>query len=242
MSSPESSLPRRIVLKLSGEMLKNEKSGYTLDANTLSDLADEIREVYDLGIEIGIVVGGGNIFRGLAGSSFGIGRVQGDHMGMLATCINALALQDALESKRLDTRVMTAIEMRAVAEPYIRRVAMRHMEKGRVVIFGGGTGNPYFTTDSAAALRASEIGANLLLKATKVDGIYSADPEKEPNAVKYDRITYKEAIDRELRVMDTTAFSLCRENGIPIAVFNLNHQGEILRVVKGESVGTRVNS
>jgi len=221
-------------------MLQNKKDCLSLDVSVLTALADEIKEVHATGVQIGMVVGGGNIFRGLAGEGFGIGRVQGDHMGMLATCINALALQDALESVDIPTRVMTAISMPAVAEPYIRRVAMSHLDKGRVVIFGAGTGNPYFTTDSAAALRASEIGANMLLKATKVDGIYDKDPMKHDDAVKFDQITFRQAIEKQLRIMDTAAFSLCEDNHIPITVFNLMNKGDILRVVTGETVGTKV--
>lgn len=231
---------QRVLLKLSGEVLGNKEKGMSLDGDVIGKLAEDLKVVHELGVEIGVVVGGGNIFRGLAGTRFGIGRVQGDYMGMLATCINALALQDALEHVGVPSRVMTAVRIEAVAEPYIRRRAIRHFEKGRIVIFGGGTGNPYFTTDSAAALRACEIEADMVLKATKVDGIYSADPNKDPEAERYDTISFQEAIDKRLMVMDTAAFALCMENNIPITVFDFYKDGQILRVVKGEDVGTRV--
>ena len=230
----------RILLKLSGEVLGNKDTGHSLDADIIGVLAAQLKAIHELGVEVGIVVGGGNIFRGLAGTQSGMGRVQGDYMGMLATCINALALQDALESIEVPTRVMTALAIDSVAEPYIRRRALRHLDKGRVVIFGGGTGNPFFTTDSAAALRACEIEADMLLKATKVDGIYSADPDKDPDATRYDTIRFQEAIDKRLMVMDTAAFAMCMDNNIPITVFDFYRENEILRVVRGESVGTRV--
>jgi uridylate kinase len=231
---------KRIVLKLSGEILAGA-AGHGIDETVMGTLADEIREVHDLGVQVGIVTGGGNIFRGLAASTRGMDRVGADYMGMLATVINGLALQHALEKRGLYTRVMSAIEMARVCEPYIRRRATRHLEKGRVVIMAAGTGNPYFTTDTAAALRAIEIGADAILKATKVDGIYSADPMRVPNADRFDRLTYIEVLNRGLRVMDTTAISLCMENKLPIVVFNLNTPGNLRRVVMGEpGVGSLV--
>jgi len=232
---------RRIMLKLSGEVFMNRKLGESLDPNILSSIAGQIKKVKDMGVEIAIVVGGGNIFRGLPGEACGIDRTTGDYMGMLATVINSLALQAALENMGVHTRGMTAIAMPAIAEPFIRRRAMRHLEKGRVVIFGAGTGNPYFTTDSAAALRASEIGADLLLKGTKVDGIYTADPFKDPTAKRYDQITYAAALSKRLKVMDAAAFSLCMDNRIPIIVFNFFKQDEIIRVLRGQPVGTLVH-
>ncbi|MCP5488913.1 MAG: UMP kinase [Verrucomicrobia bacterium] len=231
---------RRILLKLSGEVLLNRDSGNSLDPGILLSVAKQIKEVKKLGVEVAIVIGGGNIFRGLPGQSCGIDRTTGDHMGMLATVINSLALQSALESQGVDTRVMSAINIPAVAEPFIRRRAMRHLEKGRVIIIGAGTGNPYFTTDSAAALRASEINADVLLKATKVDGIYTADPMKDKTAKRYDTLTYHQALKDELKVMDAAAFSLCMENKIPILVFNFFKQNEILRAVLGKRTGTLV--
>ncbi len=231
---------RRILLKLSGEACQNQQTGAPLDAQAFSAIAGQVKEVASLGVQIGVVVGGGNIYRGAFGVENGIGRTTGDHMGMLATVINSLALQSALERLGVETRVMTALGIDAVAEPFIRRRALRHLEKGRVVIFGAGTGNPYFTTDSAAALRASEMDCDVLFKATKVDGVYSADPMKDPDATRYERITYQEAIDQRLRVMDTAAFSLCMENRIPIVVFNFFKPNEILRVLRGEPVGTLV--
>jgi len=211
-----------------------------IDFDTLGRFADEVAAAHALGVEIGLVVGGGNIFRGAKADETGIDRPTGDYMGMLATVINALAIQGVLEKRGVPTRVLTAIEMRPVAEPYIRRRATRHLEKGRVVIFGAGTGNPFFTTDTAAALRASEIGAEVLFKATKVDGIYDSDPVKNPNARKFDELTYTEVLTQNLRVMDATAISLCRENRMPICVFNLNDQGSIIKVLKGERIGTIV--
>jgi uridylate kinase len=231
---------KRIMLKLSGEVFGNREHGHSLDAEVLAKVAAQLVEVSKMGVQISMVVGGGNIFRGLAGEHAGIKRTQGDYMGMLATVINALALQSALEKAGAETRVMTAIPMNNVAEPFIRRRAIRHLEKGRIVIFGAGTGNPYFTTDSAAALRASEIDVDVLLKGTKVDGVYDSDPHKNPDAVRYDQLTYSEAISKNLKVMDTAAFSLCRENDIPIIVFDFFKDHELLRVMEGESVGTLI--
>lgn len=230
---------RRVLLKLSGEALGGEK-GLGICPEVVHDMASQIREVRQLGVEVVIVVGGGNIFRGALGSERGIERATGDYMGMLATVINALALQDALEKQGVATRVQSAIAMSQVAEPFIRRRAVRHLEKGRVVIFGGGTGNPYFSTDTAAALRANEIGAEVILKATKVDGIYDSDPKTNPQAKLYNRITYSEALQKRLRVMDSTAFSLCLDNRMPIIVFNLFKPHNIKRVVMGENIGTHV--
>lgn len=231
---------RRILLKLSGEALQSRTSGLSIAPEVLAELASQIGRVRRMGVEIAVVVGGGNIFRGANGESRGIDRATGDYMGMLATVINALAIQAALEKEGLDTRVQTAIEMRQVAEPFIRRRALRHLSKGRVVIFGGGTGNPYFSTDTAAALRASEIGADALLKATKVDGVYSSDPVKNPSAVKYRKLCYQEALEKRLRVMDAAAFALCMENRIPIVVFDAFAKDNLERVVAGEQVGTLV--
>lgn len=231
---------KRILLKLSGEALMGEKQ-YGIDPKRLSAYADEIKEVVDKGIEVAIVIGGGNIFRGLAGASDGMDRVQGDHMGMLATVINGLALQSALELKGVQTRLQSAIQINEVAEPFIRRRAMRHLEKGRVVIFGGGTGNPYFTTDSAAVLRAIEIEANVILKGTRVDGIYTSDPEKDITATKFDTISFKDVLTKGLKVMDTTAFTLSQENELPIVVFDMNKKGNLLKLVSGENIGTVVN-
>ncbi|MEI6563303.1 MAG: UMP kinase [bacterium] len=231
---------KRVLLKLSGEVLQSKKSGLSIDPEVLAGFARQIKEVRTTGVEIAIVVGGGNIFRGHIGESRGIDRNTGDYMGMLATVINALAIQDALEKEGVDTRVQTAIEMRQVAEPFIRRRAMRHLSKGRVVIFGGGTGNPYFSTDTAAALRASELDVDALLKATKVDGIYSADPVKDPKAKRYTQIGYQDAIAKQLKVMDAAAFSLCMENDIPIIVFDFFRPGNFGRVVAGEPIGTLV--
>jgi len=233
---------KRILLKLSGEVLQRRGSGENFDPAILRDIARQIKEVKALGAQVAIVVGGGNIFRGMPGEACGIDRTTGDYMGMLATVINSLALQSALEDEGVYTRVMTAISMPAVAEPFIRRRAIRHLEKGRVVIFGAGTGNPYFTTDSAAALRASEIDADVVLKGTKVDGIYTADPMKNPKATRFKDITYTEALSRQLKIMDAAAFSLCMEKKIPIIVFNFFKKGEIIRVLKGEPVGTLVHS
>jgi uridylate kinase len=214
---------------------------YGIDAKRLEQYANEIKTVIDRGIEVAIVIGGGNIFRGLSGASQGMDRVQGDHMGMLATVINGLALQSALENQGVETRLQTAIKIDEVAEPFIRRRAMRHLEKGRVVIFGGGTGNPYFTTDSAAVLRAIEIKADVILKGTRVDGIYSADPEKDKSAIRYDKISFQDVLSKGLKVMDTTAFTLSQENELPIVVFDMNKDGNLLKVVTGEDVGTEVN-
>ena len=232
---------RRIVLKLSGEALAGSQ-GYGIDPLVLDRVAAELRDVVTLGVQIAIVIGGGNIFRGIAASAGGMERATADYMGMLATVINALALQDALEKVGLQTRVLSAIEMRAVAEPYIRRRAMRHLEKGRVVIFAAGTGNPFFTTDTAGALRAVEIGADAIMKATKVDGIYSADPKRDANAERLERITYIEMLNRGLQVMDAAAISLCMDNKLPIIVFDLTRSGNIKRIVLGEAVGSIVSS
>jgi uridylate kinase len=230
---------RRILLKLSGEALMGSQS-FGLDEAVVAQIAGEIVEVHGLGVQIAIVVGGGNIIRGLAASHRGIDRVTGDNMGMLATVINALALQDALEKRGSPTRVQTAIEIRAVAEPLIRRRAIRHLEKGRIVIFAAGTGNPFFTTDSAAALRANEIHAEILLKATRVDGVFTADPRQDPNARLLAEVTYQEVLEQDLRIMDTAAISLCRDNNLQIAIFNLAVPGNIRRVVCGERVGSIV--
>ena len=215
---------------------------YGIDPARLKEYATEIKEVVDKGVEVAIVIGGGNIFRGVAGASNGMDRVQGDYMGMLATVINSLALQSALEAEGIFTRLQTAINMEAIAEPFIKRRAVRHLEKGRVVIFGAGTGNPYFTTDSAAVLRAIEINADVILKGTRVDGIYTADPEKDENAVKFDNITFNEVLEKNLKVMDMTAFTLSQENKLPIIVFDMNQKGNLLKVVSGENVGTTVNN
>lgn len=231
---------KRILLKLSGEALMGERQ-YGIDPQRLKEYAKEVKQVVDLGVELAIVIGGGNIFRGVAGASNGMDRVQGDHMGMLATCINGLALQSALEDEGIHTRLQTALEIKEVAEPYIKRKAIRHLEKGRVVIFGAGTGNPYFTTDTAAVLRAIEVHADAILKGTRVDGIYSADPEKDKTATKFDRITYKDVMEKGLKVMDMTAFTLSEENKLPIIVFDMNKQGNLLRLVSGEPIGTVVN-
>ncbi len=229
----------RILLKLSGEALGGE-SGVGISPEAVRNMAEQIREVRDLGVQVVLVVGGGNIFRGLPASERGIERATGDYMGMLATIINALALQDALEKIGVATRVQSAISMAQVAEPFIRRRAVRHLEKGRVVIFGGGTGNPYFSTDTAAALRANEIGAEVILKATKVDGIYDCDPKKNPKAKRYSTIKYLEALQKQLKVMDSTAFSLCMDNKMPIIVFDLFRPHNLKRVILGEAVGTLV--
>ncbi|WP_417199309.1 UMP kinase [Bizionia sp.] len=230
----------RILLKLSGEALMGNRQ-YGIDPARLSEYANDIKEITDKGIQVAIVIGGGNIFRGVAGASNGMDRVQGDHMGMLATVINGLALQSALENAGVPTRLQTAIHIEEVAEPFIRRKAMRHLEKGRVVIFGGGTGNPYFTTDSAAVLRAIEIEADVILKGTRVDGIYTADPEKDSQAIKFDHITFDDVLRKGLKVMDTTAFTLSQENELPIIVFDMNKKGNLLKVVSGENIGTKVN-
>lgn len=228
---------KRILLKVSGEALVGEM-GYGISPEIISGIAAEIREVHELGVEIAIVIGGGNIFRGLSANSQGMDRATADYMGMLATVINGLALQDALEKKGVPTRLLSAIEMKEIAEPYIRRRATRHLEKGRVVIFSAGTGNPYFTTDTAASLRAMEIGADVILKATKVDGVYDADPMTVKGARKLKEVTYIEVLEKDLKVIDATAISLSRDNKLPIIIFNLTHKGNIKRVVLGESIGT----
>ena len=232
---------KRILLKISGEALAGDK-GFGVDTATIHSIAGEIKDVHELGVEIALVVGGGNFFRGVAEQARDMDRVSADHMGMLATVINALALQDALEKQGVFTRVMSALEMNQVAEPFIRRRALRHMEKGRVVIFGGGTGNPYFSTDTAASLRAMEIKADVIMKATKVDGIYDADPKLVSDAIKFETITYLDVLKRGLRVMDATAISLCQENNLPIVIFNLGKHGNIKRVVQGEKVGSLVSA
>ena len=230
---------QRILLKLSGELLAGER-GHGIDEQILGGLAEEVRDVHALGIQIGIVIGGGNIFRGLAASGRGMDRVAADHMGMLATVINSLALQHFLEHQAVQTRVMSAVEMNRVCEPYIRRRAVRHLEKGRVVILAAGTGNPYFTTDTAAALRAVETGADVILKATRVDGVYSGDPEKDPSATFFPQISYLDILNKGLKVMDSTAISLCMDNRLPLVIFNVGVRGNLMRVVQGETVGTRV--
>ena len=232
---------RRILLKLSGEALGGEM-GVGICPKAVQDMADQIKEVRDIGVQVVVVIGGGNIFRGLAGSERGIERAAADYMGMMATVINALALQDALEKMGVPTRVQSAITMHQVAEPFIRRRAIRHLEKKRVVIFGGGTGNPYFSTDTAAALRANEIGAEVILKATKVDGIYDADPKKNPDAKRFSTINYLDALQRQLKVMDSTAFSMCMDNKMPIIVFDFFRPHNLRRVVLGQKVGTLVTS
>jgi uridylate kinase len=230
---------RRLLLKLSGEGLAGE-DGFGIHPGVIGGIADQIREVFDLGTQISLVIGGGNIIRGMTAAAQGMDRAQADYMGMLASVINAMALQDALEKVGVPTRVQTAIEIAQVAETYIRRRAMRHLEKGRIVIFAGGTGNPFFTTDTAAALRAAEIGAEVVMKATQVDGVYSADPTKDPNAIRYTELTFAEALQRDLRFMDQAAISLCRENDLPIVVFDMGVKGNILKAVRGETVGTLV--
>jgi len=230
---------KRILLKLSGEALMGSQ-GHGIDLTVIDKIASEIKEVAGNGVEVAIVIGGGNIFRGLSAAAKGMERASADYMGMLATVLNALALQNTLENKGVATRVQSAIEMRELAETYIRRRAVRHLEKKRVVIFAAGTGNPYFTTDTAAALRAMEIGAEVIMKATKVDGVYSADPVKDPSAVKYDRLSYLDVLQRNLKVMDATAISLCMDNNLPIIVFNLNVPGNIKKIVAGEPLGTLV--
>ena len=231
---------KRILLKLSGEALMGNRQ-YGIDPQRLSEYAKDIKEIVEKGIEVAIVIGGGNIFRGVAGASNGMDRVQGDHMGMLATVINGLALQSALENEGIPIRLQSAIKINEVAEPFIRRKAMRHLEKGRVVIFGGGTGNPYFTTDSAAVLRAIEIEADVILKGTRVDGIYSADPEKDASASKFKTISFDDVLSKGLKVMDTTAFTLSQENELPIIVFDMNKKGNLLKIVSGEQIGTTVS-
>ena len=230
----------RILLKLSGESLMGDKA-FGIDNDRLSACAYQIKEIRELGIEIAIVIGGGNIFRGVAGASNGMDRVQGDYMGMLATVINGMALQGALEEKGMLTRLQTALKIEAIAEPYIKRRAVRHLEKGRIVIFGAGTGNPYFTTDTAAVLRGVEIDADVILKGTRVDGIYTADPEKDANATKFDSISFDDVIKKGLNVMDSTAFTLSQENKLPIVVFDMNKEGNLLKICEGKNIGTIVN-
>ncbi|NEV94688.1 UMP kinase [Psychroflexus sp. YR1-1] len=231
---------KRILLKLSGEALMGDRQ-YGIDPKRLDDYAKEIKTIIDAGVEVAIVIGGGNIFRGISGASKGMDRVQGDHMGMLATVINGLALQSACEDNGMQTRLQSAIKINEVAEPFIRRKAIRHLEKGRVVIFGGGTGNPYFTTDSAAVLRAIEMEADVILKGTRVDGIYTSDPEQNTDATKFDFISFEEVLKKGLKVMDTTAFTLSQENELPIIVFDMNTSGNLLRIISGENIGTKVN-
>ena len=233
-------LYKRILLKLSGEALLGERS-HGVDPKRILAYSKEIKEIVDSGIELAIVIGGGNIFRGISGASNGIDRVQADYMGMLATVINGLALQSSLEELKVQTRLQTAVKIEAVAEPYIKRKAVRHLEKKRVVIFGAGTGNPFFTTDSAAVLRAVEINADAILKGTRVDGIYNIDPEKNENAVKFKHLTYDEAINKKLKIMDSTAFTLSQENKLPIIVFNMNKPGNLKKIVEGSEIGTIVN-
>lgn len=230
---------KRVLLKLSGEALMGEQE-FGISSDVINSYARQIKEIVELGVEVSIVIGGGNIFRGISGATQGVDRVTGDHMGMLATVINSLALQNAIEKLGVPTRVQTAIEMPKIAEPFIKRKAQRHLEKGRVVIFGAGTGNPYFTTDTAAALRAIEMNTEAVLKATKVDGIYDKDPVKYSDAVKYDRVTYTEVLNKDLKVMDATAISLCRENKLPIVVFDSLTEGNIKKVIMGENIGTVV--
>lgn len=231
---------KRILLKLSGEALMGEKQ-FGIDNNRLKQYAEEIKEIVDAGVEVAVVIGGGNIFRGVQAEEGGIERTQGDYMGMLATMINAMALQAALEQAKVKTRLQSAIEMKQIAEPFIRRRAMRHLEKGRVVIFGAGTGNPFFTTDSAASLRAIEMDVDVILKGTRVDGIYTADPEKDPDATRYSRVTFDEVFAKGLKVMDMTAFTLCNENKLPIIVFDMNKPGNLMRVLEGQEIGTLVD-
>lgn len=230
---------RRILLKLSGEVLAGEQ-GFGINPARASYLASEVKSIYDLGVEIGLIIGAGNIFRGVQAEASGLDRVTGDYMGMLATIINAMAVQDALEKMGCDTRTLTAIDITKVAEPYIRRRALRHLEKNRIVIVAGGTGNPYFSTDTAAALRATELGAEIVLKGTKVSGVYDSDPMKNTAAVKYDMVSYKEVLTKNLRVMDLTAITLCQENRVPIGVFNINNAGDLKKMVTGSKLGTLV--
>ena len=231
---------KRILLKLSGEALMGQNS-YGIDPKRIKEYAQEIKQLHQEGVEIAIVIGGGNIFRGMAGSNEGVDRVQADYMGMLATVMNGLALQSALENEAVPTRLQTALKIEAVAEPYIKRKAVRHLEKNRVVIFSAGTGNPFFTTDSAAVLRAIEINADVILKGTRVDGIYTEDPEKNKEAIKFDNLYFEEVLNRGLKVMDTTAFTLSQENKLPIIVFDMNTQGNLSKVVNGQNIGTRVD-
>lgn len=232
---------KRILLKLSGEALLGERS-YGIDPKRIAQYAKDIKSITDLGIEVAVVIGGGNIFRGVSAASNGIDRVQGDYMGMLATVINGMALQSSLEEEKIQTRLQTALKIEEVAEPYIKRKAVRHLEKKRVVIFGGGTGNPFFTTDSAAVLRAIEINADVILKGTRVDGVYDSDPEKNNNAVKFDSMSFSEVINKNLKVMDSTAFTLSQENNLPIIVFNMNKTGNLLKLINGDKIGTIIKN
>ena len=232
---------KRILLKLSGEALLGDRS-YGIDPKRIAQYAKDIKSILDLGVEVAIVIGGGNIFRGVSAASNGIDRVQGDYMGMLATVINGMALQSSLEEEKIETRLQTAIKIEAVAEPYIKRKAVRHLEKKRVVIFGGGTGNPFFTTDSAAVLRAIEVSADVILKGTRVDGVYDSDPEKNEKAVKFDFISFSDVIGKNLKVMDSTAFTLSQENNLPIVVFNMNKPGNLIQVIKGDKIGTLIKN
>ena len=232
---------KRVLLKLSGEALLGDRS-YGIDPKRIAQYAKEIKSVTELGLEVAVVIGGGNIFRGVSAASNGIDRVQGDYMGMLATVINGMALQSALEEENVQTRLQTAIKIEAVAEPYIKRKAVRHLEKKRVVIFGGGTGNPFFTTDSAAVLRAIEINADVILKGTRVDGVYDSDPEKNENAIQYDTISFNDVIKKNLKIMDSTAFTLSQENNLPIIVFNMNKSGNLLNISNGEKIGTSIKN
>ena len=231
----------RILLKLSGEALLGDRT-YGIDPKRIAQYAKDIKSILDLGVEVAIVIGGGNIFRGVSAASNGIDRVQGDYMGMLATVINGMALQSSLEEEKIQTRLQTAIKIEAVAEPYIKRKAVRHLEKKRVVIFGGGTGNPFFTTDSAAVLRAIEVSADVILKGTRVDGVYDSDPEENEKAVKFDFISFSDVIGKNLKVMDSTAFTLSQENNLPIVVFNMNKPGNLLKVIKGDKIGTLIKN
>lgn len=232
---------KRVLLKLSGESLMGDQ-GFGIDAKVLDFFSEEVKQVHDIGIELGIVIGGGNIYRGLSASDQGIDRVTGDHMGMLATMINSLALQNAIEKKGIYTRLMSAIQMSQIAEPYIRRRAIRHLEKGRVLVFGAGTGHPYFSTDTAASLRAVEISADVIIKGTRVDGVYDSDPEKNPEAFRFENISYIDILKNNLRVMDLTAISLCQENNLPIVVFNMDIPGNLLKLVTGENIGTIIKN
>jgi uridylate kinase len=232
---------KRILLKLSGEALLGERS-YGIDPKRIAQYAKDIKSITDLGVEVAVVIGGGNIFRGVSAASNGIDRVQGDYMGMLATVINGMALQSSLEEEKIQTRLQTALKIEEVAEPYIKRKAVRHLEKKRVVIFGGGTGNPFFTTDSAAVLRAIEINADVILKGTRVDGVYDSDPEKNNNAVKFDSMSFSEVIKKNLKVMDSTAFTLSQENDLPIIVFNMNKTGNLLKLLNGDKIGTIIKN
>ena len=232
---------KRILLKLSGEALMGDKQ-FGIDNARIGEYAQQIKEIVDIGVEVAIVIGGGNIFRGVSAASNGIDRVQGDYMGMLATVINGMALQSSLEEEKIQTRLQTAIKIEAVAEPYIKRKAVRHLEKKRVVIFGGGTGNPFFTTDSAAVLRAIEVSADVILKGTRVDGVYDSDPEKNEKAVKFDFISFSDVIGKNLKVMDSTAFTLSQENNLPIIVFNMNKPGNLLKLIKGNKIGTLIKN